>query len=124
MYDDPSPSLVRADHFAATRLLALDAAAGRVYNFNNYTKVFVVLWNKRGLYTQEMALPIPAVQQALKEDGLDGWLLYDFHGSNPIATRLADLAHPGSWRRAAWYYLVPATGDAPGTGARDRASQS
>ena len=33
-----------------------------------------------------MALPIPAVQQALKKDGLDGWLLYDFHGSNPIAT--------------------------------------
>jgi hypothetical protein len=39
-----------------------------------------------------MALPIPAVQQALKKDGLDGWLLYDFHGSNPIARRLTDLA--------------------------------
>ena len=32
-----------------------------------------------------MPLSIPAVQRALKEDGLDGWLLYDFHGSNPIA---------------------------------------
>ena len=25
------------------------------------------------------------------EEGLDGWLLYDFHGSNPIARRLAGL---------------------------------
>ena len=32
-----------------------------------------------------MALDIAAVQAALAEDGLDGWLLYDFHGSNPIA---------------------------------------
>ena len=32
-----------------------------------------------------MAFDIGAVQAALREDGLDGWLLYDFHGSNPIA---------------------------------------
>jgi hypothetical protein len=38
-----------------------------------------------------MALSIPAVQRALKEEGLDAWLLYDFHGSNPIARRLAGL---------------------------------
>jgi Xaa-Pro dipeptidase len=59
-----------------------------------------------------MALSIPAVQQALKEDGLDGWLLYDFHGSNPIATRLADLGGKLATRR--WYYLVPAAGEPRG----------
>jgi len=57
-----------------------------------------------------MPLPIPAVQQALKEDGLDGWLLYDFHGSNPIATRLTDLASSGKLATRRWYYLIPAAG--------------
>ena len=42
-----------------------------------------------------MPLSIPAVQGALKEEGLDGWLLYDFHGSNPIARRLAGLDGAG-----------------------------
>ncbi len=57
-----------------------------------------------------MALPILAVQQALREDGLDGWLLYDFHGSNPIATRLTDLATSTKLATRRWYYLVPAEG--------------
>ena len=35
-----------------------------------------------------MALDVPAIQRALRDSRLDGWLLYDFHGSNPIATRL------------------------------------
>jgi hypothetical protein len=35
-----------------------------------------------------MALDVAAVQRALRAEGLDGWLLYDFHGSNPIAARL------------------------------------
>jgi Xaa-Pro aminopeptidase len=57
-----------------------------------------------------MALPIQAVQQALKEDKLDGWLLYDFHGSNPIASRLAGIAGSGKMATRRWYYLVPANG--------------
>jgi Xaa-Pro aminopeptidase len=57
-----------------------------------------------------MALPIPAVQQALKKDGLDGWLLYDFHGSNPIARRLTDLVSSPKLSTRRWYYLVPAEG--------------
>ncbi len=55
-------------------------------------------------------MSVPAVQQALKEDGLDGWLLYDFHGSNPIAARLTDLASSGKMATRRWYYLVPAVG--------------
>jgi Xaa-Pro aminopeptidase len=57
-----------------------------------------------------MALPIPAVQQALREEGLDGWLLYDFHGSNPIATQLTGLATSAKMATRRWYYLVPADG--------------
>jgi Xaa-Pro aminopeptidase len=57
-----------------------------------------------------MALSIEAVQRALREDGLDGWLLYDFHGSNPIAARVTGLASSSKMATRRWYYLIPATG--------------
>ena len=56
-----------------------------------------------------MALDIDAVQTALREDGLDGWLLYDFHGSNPIARSLAGVNGAKMTTRR-WYYFVPAKG--------------
>ena len=61
-----------------------------------------------------MALPVAAVQQAIKEDGFDAWLLYDFNGSNPIASRLAGLASSGKMTTRRWYYLVPASGSPRG----------
>ena len=57
-----------------------------------------------------MALPIEAVQRALGEEKLDGWLLYDFQGSNPIASRLVGLASSGKMATRRWYYYVPAKG--------------
>lgn len=53
-------------------------------------------------------IAVPAVQDALRVDGLDGWLLYDFHGSNPIAQRLAGLEGRHTTRR--WFYFIPRTG--------------
>jgi Xaa-Pro aminopeptidase len=62
-----------------------------------------------------MALDIAAIQQALAADGLDGWLLYDFHGNNPVASRLAGLsAGTGHMTTRRWYYLIPATGEPAG----------
>jgi Xaa-Pro aminopeptidase len=55
-----------------------------------------------------MSLDIPAIQRTLALDRIDGWLLYDFHGSNPIAVALAGLAGAHTSRR--WYYLIPASG--------------
>jgi Xaa-Pro aminopeptidase len=57
-----------------------------------------------------MSLPIEAVQQALRDEGVDAWLLYDFHGSNPIATRGAGLDRSGKLATRRWYYLIPAEG--------------
>ena len=37
------------------------------------------------LYSDVMPLDVAAVQETLRSDGLDAWLLYDFNGSNPIA---------------------------------------
>ena len=61
-----------------------------------------------------MALPIEAVQRALGEEKLDGWLLYDFQGSNPIASRLVGLASSGKMATRRWYYYVPAKGSPRG----------
>jgi Xaa-Pro aminopeptidase len=57
-----------------------------------------------------MALDVPAIQRALAADRLDGWLLYDFHGSNPIASQLTGLAGGAHMTTRRWYYLIPATG--------------
>ena len=57
-----------------------------------------------------MSLDISAVQEALRIDGLDGWLLYDFRGSNPLAQRLAGLDTGGHLATRRWFYLIPATG--------------
>jgi Xaa-Pro dipeptidase len=61
-----------------------------------------------------MALAIAEVQRALAEDGLDGWLLYDFQGANPIAARLSGLAASGITATRRWFYLIPAVGEPRG----------
>jgi len=56
-------------------------------------------------------LSISDVQQALRADSIDGWLLYDFRGTNPIAADITAVSRQGghlATRR--WYYLIPATG--------------
>ena len=57
-----------------------------------------------------MSLDLAAVQRALRDDGIDGWLLYDFHGSNPIARRVAGFDDDAKITTRRWYYLVPADG--------------
>ena len=57
-----------------------------------------------------MSLDLAAVQRALRDDELDGWLLYDFHGSNPIARRVAGFDASAKITTRRWYYLVPAEG--------------
>jgi Xaa-Pro dipeptidase len=47
------------------------------------------------------------IQAYLEANQLDGWLLYDFRGSNPLALRLARLTSSGSRR---WFLWIPAKG--------------
>jgi Xaa-Pro dipeptidase len=59
-----------------------------------------------------MTLDVAAVRAALTEEGLDGWLLYDFHGINPIANDVTGVAkQPGHLATRRWYYLIPASGE-------------
>lgn len=50
---------------------------------------------------------LPAIQAALAAAGVDGWLLYDFRGLNPIARAMVGLEGMGSRRIFAW---VPTKG--------------
>jgi Xaa-Pro aminopeptidase len=52
---------------------------------------------------------LAAIQAALADDGLDGWLWFDFHGSNPIALQLAGLEGRHVTRR--WFYLIRSSGE-------------
>jgi Xaa-Pro aminopeptidase len=52
---------------------------------------------------------IPAIQAALREAGLDGWLFYNFRGNDPIALKVLGLSgRPAGSRR--WFYYLPASG--------------
>lgn len=55
-------------------------------------------------------MDVAAIQKALGEQGLDGWLLYDLRGSNPIARAVIgfDERQIGTRR---WFYLIPAAGE-------------
>jgi len=60
-------------------------------------------------------LNVSDVQAALKADGLDGWLLYDFRGINPIAADVTGVARQaGHLATRRWYYLIPASGEPRG----------
>src|SRR5437762_9940456 len=56
-------------------------------------------------------MDVAAMQSALKADGIDGWLLYDFRGLNPIAADVTGVLRQGghlATRR--WFYLIPSSG--------------
>jgi Xaa-Pro aminopeptidase len=60
-------------------------------------------------------LNVSDVQKALKADGLDGWLLYDFRGINPIAADVTAVTRQsGHLATRRWYYLIPASGEPRG----------
>lgn len=53
---------------------------------------------------------LAAVQAALKEFGFEGWLLYDFRGSNVLAQRILGFG-PDQIASRRFYYYVPAIGE-------------
>jgi Xaa-Pro dipeptidase len=85
-YADPAGKVV--DPFKAKPMVPLETAAPAIPNRVGLTDV-------------------TAVQGLLAVQHLDGWLLFDRDGENPIAQRLvAPTGHP----TRAWFYLVPAQG--------------
>jgi len=55
-------------------------------------------------------MDLSAIQSALRERKLDGWLFYDHHHRDPIAYRLLGLPEKLHVTRR-WFYLIPAQGE-------------
>ncbi len=53
---------------------------------------------------------ITAIQQALREQGIEAWLFFDHHHRDPIAYRILGLDENAHVTRR-WFYLVPAVGE-------------
>jgi len=58
----------------------------------------------RSMLKREM---LPALQSALAAAGLDGWLLYDFHGLNPVARGMLELSGMTTRR---FFVFIPRSG--------------
>lgn len=56
---------------------------------------------------------LEAIQEALREERLDGWLFYDHHRRDPLAYRILGLPDHLSVSRR-WYYYIPAHGEPRG----------
>jgi Xaa-Pro aminopeptidase len=52
---------------------------------------------------------VSEIQQALRDAEIDGWLFYDFRGSDPLAYRILQL-DPTLHVTRRWYYWIPSQG--------------
>ncbi len=55
-------------------------------------------------------MQLSAIQTALREAALDGWLFYDHHHRDPVGERILAL-DPNAHVTRRWYYFIPAQGD-------------
>jgi Xaa-Pro dipeptidase len=66
-------------------------------------------------------MDIARIQEALRQENVDGWLFFDHHQRDPLAYRVLGLqAHKHVTRR--WYYIIPAQGEPAGAVHRIEAS--
>jgi len=63
------------------------------------------------MQTTKERLNVGAIQKALVEEGLDGWLFYFFHDNDPLAKHILGLTESHFVSRR-WFYLIPAKGEA------------
>jgi len=53
------------------------------------------------------------IQEALRREGMDGWLFFDHHQRDPLAYRVLGIS-PASHVTRRWYYFIPAKGEPKG----------
>ena len=80
----------------------------RIYLFASMAALLLLVPQMRG--EPSPAERVGEIQKALREAKLDGWLFYDFRGSDPLALRILKLdEHAVGSRR--WFYYIPASGE-------------
>ncbi len=62
---------------------------------------------------QQAGFDLNEVQEAIRDAGVDGWLFAQFHGRDPLATRVLGLP-TDTFQTRRWYYFIPAEGDPRG----------
>ena len=55
-------------------------------------------------------MDLRSIQEALKKEGVDGWLFYDFHNRDHLAYRILGLDFNKMTSRR-WFYYIPADGE-------------
>ncbi len=55
-------------------------------------------------------MDLHAIQTALREAGIDGWLFYDFHNRDAIAARILTM-DTSRFASRRWFYYIPAEGE-------------
>jgi Xaa-Pro dipeptidase len=60
--------------------------------------------------TSATKFDLAAIQQALRENKIDGWLFYDHHHRDPLAYSILGL-DPNAHVTRRWYYFIQATGE-------------
>jgi Xaa-Pro aminopeptidase len=80
-------------------------ASARHSGTNTGTNTRVATYDTRKAQGPDIA----ALQAAVREEGLDGWLLYDFRRSNAVAHRVLRLPTHAFFSRR-WCYYIPAAG--------------
>ena len=60
--------------------------------------------------TSKTKFDLSAIQHALRENKIDGWLFYDHHHRDPLAYSILGL-DPSAHVTRRWYYFVPAQGE-------------
>lgn len=62
--------------------------------------------------TSKTKFDLAAIQQALRENKVDGWLFYDHHHRDPLAYSILGL-DPNAHVTRRWYYFIPSGGGVP-----------
>lgn len=55
-------------------------------------------------------MDLHAIQSALRNAGIDGWLFYDFHNRDAIAARILNM-DTNRFASRRWFYFIPAEGE-------------
>jgi Xaa-Pro dipeptidase len=62
---------------------------------------------------RELTMQTKEIQEALRDEKLDGWLFFDHHQRDPLAYRILKL-NPARTVTRRWYYFIPAQGEPKG----------
>lgn len=71
--------------------------------------LLLTLFSLSAVAQTEQSARVAEIQTALQKEGFDGWLFYDFRGSDILTPRILKTERLGGSRR--WFYYIPAKGE-------------